>query len=255
MKKLFLLFLITCLSLFVLSGCQGLVPSEGEGEGEEEIITEGVTIEIEGATKLDNKTYVSGGTHEITVTFPAPVEGIVKANITPCTGDYSKAPNGLGSEVIFFPNSDKTIWTGSGSFQDSKSACCASYLKITSGACEAEICINMPVIVDSEPPYATIELCMDDCTCDGCELSFTSTITTADCADDTADCGDDCSGLAGWSITLYDKYPFDDCCETPCKEPVFVCSGTDCPIECTTECLTEELYYVIVNLVDHVAMK
>ncbi|MDD4363886.1 MAG: choice-of-anchor J domain-containing protein, partial [Atribacterota bacterium] len=153
--------------------------------------------------------------------------------------------------VIFFPNTDRTAWTGSGSFQDSQSLCCASYLEITSGACEEEACIRIPIIIDSEPPYATIEVCLSDCTCDGCELSFTSTTTSLDCAENTANCGDSCSGLAGWSLALYEKYPFDDCCETPCAEPVFTCSGTDCPIECTTGCLTEDLYYALVTLVDH----
>jgi len=251
MKKLFLLLLMLVLATFVFFGCQGLVPSEGEGEGEEEVVTEGITVDIEGSINIDNKTYLSRGVHEITITFPTPVTGLVKGYITYCTGDYSKDKDS-GTEVILFPNEDKTVWTGSGSFQDSMSLCCASYLQITSGECEDEICINMPIIVDSEPPYATIEVCTDSCTCDGCELSFTSTTTSIDCADDTADCGDDCSGMANWSIVLYEEYPFDECCDASCEEPIFVCSGTDCPIECTTDCLTEGTYYAIITLIDHV---
>ncbi len=247
MKKLMVLFLIAIVSFFLFSGCQGLIPSEGEGEEE----PEGIVVDIQGSVQVEGKTYLSRGTHDITVTFPAPVTGIVKGYITYCTGDYSKKVNGDGTEVIFFPNTDRTAWTGSGSFQDSQSLCCASYLEITSGACEEEACIRIPIIIDSEPPYATIEVCLSDCTCDGCELSFTSTTTSLDCAEDTANSGDDCSGLAGWSLALYEDYPFDDCCETPCAEPVFTCSGTDCPIECTTGCLTEDLYYALVTLVDH----
>jgi len=248
MKKLFVLLVMLVLAIFIFSGCQGLVPSEGEGE--EEVVTEGITIDIEGSINIDNKTYLSRGVHEITITFPAPVTGLVKGYITYCTGDYSKDKDS-GTEVILFPNEDKTVWTGSGSFQDSMSLCCASYLQITSGECEDEVCINLPIIVDSEAPYATIELCMDDCACGGCELSISSTVSSSVCADDTADCGDDCSGLAGWSIALYEEYPFDECCDASCEEPIFVCSGTDCPIECTTDCLTEESYYAIVTLTDH----
>ena len=263
MKKLFVLLVMLVLAIFIFSGCQGLVPSEGEGEGEGEMVTEGVTVDIEDAAKIDNKTYLSGGSHEITVTFPSPVEGWVKGNITPCNGDYRDLdiPSEEDTDVIFYPNEDRTVWTGSGSFgnsltpvavaRDRDLLCCASYLQITSGECEDEICINIPVIVDSEPPYATIELCMDDCACGGCELSFSSTVTSSVCSEDTTDCGDDCSGLAGWSIALYEEYPFDTCCEIPCEEPVFTCSGTECPIQCTTDCLTEESYYAIVTLTDH----
>ncbi len=258
MKKLFVLFLISALAIFVFSGCQGLVPSEGEGE--EEIQTEGVTVGIEGANKVDNKTYLRAGSHEVTVIFPEPVAGQVKGNITACSGDYRDAIIPEDSEVIFSPNEDRTVWTGSGDFgpQNQPGAvarfsydCCASYLQIISGECEDEVCINIPVIVDSQDPYATIELCIDDCTCGGCELSFVSTVTSSVCENDTADCGDDCSGLAGWSITLYDKYPFDDCCDTLCEEPVDTYSGSSCPIQWTTDCLTEESYYVVVSLIDN----
>lgn len=55
------------------------------------------------------------------------------------------------------------------------------------------------------------------------------------------DCYDDCSGVAGWSIEIYDAPPYDECCEVPCEEPVYTCSGTDCPVECVTPCL--EAYY------------
>jgi len=249
MKKLFILTLIATLSLFALTACDGLVPAEGEGEGEGEVVTEGVTVNIEDAIEVEGRTYLSRGEHEITVTFPSPVTGIVRGYITYCTGDYSKDKNGEGTEVVLFPNSDRTVWTGSGSFQDSASLCCASYLQITSGECNDEVCINMPVIVDSAPPYAVIEVCLDDCDCGGCALSFNSTTTQLTCSD-TVNCGDDCSGLAGWSIALYEDYPYNECCEIPCEEPIDTCSGTACPIECTTECLTGGTYYAVVTLSD-----
>ncbi|GAF84912.1 unnamed protein product, partial [marine sediment metagenome] len=61
------------------------------------------------------------------------------------------------------------------------------------------------------------------------------------------------SGLASWSIVLYDGEPFDDCCDPSiCEEPIGSCSGTECPILCITDCLTAGTYYAVVTLVDAV---
>jgi uncharacterized repeat protein (TIGR02543 family) len=254
MKKVLMLLLIATLALLVLTACDGLVPSEGEGEteGEGEFTSEGITVAIEGAVDVDGKTYLSRGEHAITVTFHAPVAGVVQGTITYCSGYYGKGPEPTGTDIVFFPNPDRTVWTGSGAFQDSQSLCCASYVQITSGECSDEVCIRKPVIVDSEAPYANLEVCLNDCTCAGCTLSFDSISSSAPCSEDTSDCGDSCSGLANWAIALYTDYPYDQCCETPCAEPVATCSGTDCPIECTTDCLTEGTYYAIVTLSDQV---
>ena len=272
MKKLFLLLLIAALSLFVLTGCDGLVPAEGEGEGEGEIAA--VSVDIEGAVDLGGKTYLARGTHDITITFPAPVAGWVQGYITYCTGDYSKEINGDGTEVIFFPNEDKTIWTGSGSFQDSASWCCASYLQIISGECEGETCINIPVIVDSEPPYLLLELNSDPCTCEGVFVDFMIEGDPQDCAEDLSCCNDNCTELAGGSLVIYDEDPFDECCEIPCVEPLWTCSFSECPDDlteplCTTSCLEPQVistngidyvenpgappvYYLVVSLIDTV---
>ena len=249
MKKLLLVLLVVTLASFLFVGCLPVTPSEGEGEGEGECE---VTVEIDGAVVVDGKTYVSGGNHTITVTFCAPVVGYASAYITDCSGDYSKMP--CGGEVVLFPNSDKTVWTGSGYFGPCGGDCCASYVEVWAGECEDEACIWFPVIVDSLPPYAIIEMCINECICEGCELTFSSTSSSLPCEPDTANCEDDCSGLASWSIVIYDDYPFDECCDpSVCEEPIFSCSGTDCPIECTTDCLTGDgLYYVVVNLVDNV---
>jgi len=55
---------------------------------------------------------------------------------------------------------------------------------------------------------------------------------------------------------MFDENPFDDCCETPCAEPEYTCSGTECPIECSTGCLEVaddgDTYWVVVSLVDEV---
>ena len=261
MKKLFLVLLVVALASFLFVGCLPVTPSEGEGEGEGEGECE-ITVEIEGAVILDGKTYISHGTHTITVTFCTPVVGWVEGYISYCSGDYSpegayisKDKNG-DNYVVFFPNADRTIWTGSGQFSDSDSPCCASYVEIYAGECEDEACIWFPVIVDSCPPYAEIEITAEACECEGCEITFESIIDEFDCEADEECCGDDCSGLASWSVVLYDDYPFDECCDpSVCEEPIGSCSGTACPIECTTECLAEGTYYAVITLVDNVGLE
>jgi len=263
MKKLFLVLLVVALASFLFVGCLPVTPSEGEGEGEGEGECE-VTVEIDGAVVVDGKTYVSGGNHDITVTFCAPVVGYAEAYITYCSGDYSKMP--IDGLVVLFPNADRTVWTGSGYFGCMNDLgkeipplcppCCASYVEIWAGECEDEACIWFPVIVDSCPPYAEIEITAEACECEGCEITFESIIDEFDCEADEECCGDDCSGLASWSVVLYDDYPFDECCDpSVCEEPIGSCSGTACPIECTTECLSEGTYYAVITLVDNVGLE
>jgi len=271
MKKLFILLLIATLSLFALTGCEGLVPAEGEGEGEGEGETEGVVVDIEDMVELGGKNWISCGSHDITITFPAPVEN-ASAYITFCSGNYGDKTeavilDGMG-DVVLFPNEDKTIWTGSGTFgcmfngeigvarPPLCSPCCASYVEISAGECDPDTCISFPVIVDCDLPYAQIKVGIDKdaCECGGCAITFESVTSEFTCSE-TECCGDDCSGFAGWSIAIYDDDPFDECCEVPCEEPIDSCSGTACPIECTTTCDLDAAggpYYVVVELVDNV---
>ena len=265
MKKLLLVLMVVALASFLFVGCLPGVTPEPEPEPEPEV---GVTVDIADSVVIDFKTYVSAGTHDITVTFPEPVTGSVTAFIGLCGGDYEK---GLlddiitagGLSVVLFPNEDKTVWSGSGDFWGVglfDSHCCASYVFVTSGDCEDEVCIQFPVIVDSCYPYAEIEIGVKDCeyVCDpeGCSITFKSTKSSVVCEEDVLCCGDDCSGLDSWSVTLYDDWPFDKCCDpTVCAEPIGTCSGTDCPIDCTTACLKAGTYYAIVALVDNVGLE
>jgi len=266
MKKLLLVLLVVALASLLFVGCMPVTPSEGEGEGEGE---GEITVAIAGSVVVDAKTYVSCGDHTITVTFPTPVVGGVSGYITCCTGDYSKSEVELnnnfvecGGEVVLFPNTDRTVWTGSGDFGDCQfkekrqslcNTCCASYVEIYAGECEDEACIWFPVIVDCEDPFAEIEIDVEDCDCAGCKITFDSSSTSVPCADATVCCDDTCSGLASWSVVLYDGEPFDSCCDpSVCEEPIGSCSGTACPISCETACLTTGTYYAIVTLVDAV---
>ena len=256
MKKLLFVLLIVALASYLFVGCIPVTPTEGEGEVEGEV--EGVTVAIADSAKVGDYTYVSAGPHDITVTFPAPVAGLVSASISPCSGDYTKAFIADGTSVVLFPDATRKIWTGSGTFTATgENKCCASYVEVVSGECSDVVCIAFPVIVDGEAPEATVEVCLADCTCAGCEIVFSSHISTALCAPDEVICGDDCSGLASWAIDIFDRYPFDECCETPCYEPIESGSGV-CPIDFTTTCLTDlipgvlDTVYAVVTLVDNV---
>jgi hypothetical protein len=111
-----------------------------------------------------------------------------------------------------------------------------------------------PVIVDGELPYAQIGIKVANCDCPGCEITFNSTAPTIPCEGTELCCGDDCSGLASWAINIYDAYPFDNCCDVPCIEPIDGDSGV-CPIVFTTDCLVADTYYAVVNLVDNVGLE
>jgi len=268
MKKLLLVLLVVALASFLFVGCLPTTPAEGEGEGEGEGET-GVVVEIAGSIVLDGKTYVKSGTRDVTITFPAPVAGAVTAVIGYCSGDYSKdLIDDLlmleGFSVVLFPNADRTIWTGSGDFGiDWHDDCCASYVMVSSGECADEVCIKFPVIIDSGKPYAKVAVTADVCSCEGIALTFTSGSVASDCADATECCGDECSGLASWAIDIYSGDPFDLCCDTPCKSPVYSCSGTGCAITCVTDCLpqdgmtgyTADGYYVLTTLLDELGNK
>ena len=259
MKKLLLVLAVVVMASFLLVGClPGTTPAEGEGEGEGECE---VTVEIENAAVVDGKTYVSGGTHDVTVTFCAPVIGNVDVTITGCGGDYrTEVFPGDAVVVVMFPDATRTIWTGSATFggeSGDDAGCCASLVKVTSGECLDEVCIEFPVIVDSCPPYAVVDIDVEDCECEDCKLVFTTGESEGgECAPDEECCGDDCSGLASWSVVLYDGDPFDECCDPSiCEEPIGSCSGTACPIECETECLDAGMYYAVITLVDNVGLE
>jgi len=252
MKKLLLVLLVVALASFLFVGCLPTTPAEGEGEGEGEGEVAALTVEIGDSVVLDGKTYVSDGAHSITVTFAEAVVGNVEVAISDCTGDYK-----ANSDVVMFPDATNKIWTGSATFGSDTEACCASYVEVSAGDCGAECVTKFPVIVDSSNPTATIDVSIDDCSCAGCEYTFETAETDPDCADPEDLCGDDCSGLASWSIKVYDEDPFDECCLTPCVEPIGTCSGTDCLIECVSACLEEdgtlgEELYVVATLVDQV---
>lgn len=244
MKKLLFVLLIVALASYLFVGCMPVTPSEGEGEGEGEAEI-CPTVAITSQVALGGKNYIKGGSQTVTVTFAVPTEPVsvwIGGALRFSMDDV---------ELVVYPNADKTVYTGTFAFGDYGEDCGEAYIYVDTCAVCSEC--KYPFIVDSVAPEATVEVCLADCDCAGCELVFTSHIDEADCEDDEVLCGDDCSGFASWSIDIYDAYPFQECCEIPCIEPIESDSGP-CPIDFTTTCLTGsvEPAYVVVTLVDNV---
>ena len=260
MKKLLLVLLVVALASFLLVGCFGVPDgTEGEEEPDGEVgICPTITIAGSYTDPISGKTYVNGDADEVVVTFAQPTEGVsiyLVGGVWWVMGGVELKDETKESifdlTLPYTVSADGKTYTASIPSWVSELDCEPFMIKVVScdGECE---CVES-FIVDSVPPEAKIEICVDGCTCEGCELSFTSTIED-DC-DETVNCDDDCSGLASWSIDIYDDYPFEDCCEVPCIEPIDSDSGV-CPVDFTTSCL-EDLedgapVFAVVTLVDNV---
>jgi|LDZT01.1.fsa_nt_gi hypothetical protein len=238
MKKLLVLLLISALAIFVFAGCDGFTPAEGEGEGEGEGEVEICpTVDISGQfVDADGKVYVKGGkTLDITVTFDVPTEPVavyVGENVRSLP---SGIPEGA-AELVVYPNEDKTVYTGK--YEFSGDDCDTDYIYVLT--CETCAPCKYPITVDSvKPAIGEVEICAEDCTCEGVSLTFTGkkTLTEICGVCGTKDyCEDCCSGFAGTFVAIYDKMPFDDCCDTPCAEPIDSGSG-DCQVDFESICL------------------
>jgi len=267
MKKLLVLLLVSALAIFVFAGCDLIPPSEGEGEGEGEgevEICPTITIDGSFTDSVSGKTYVKGSADEVVVTFSQPTEGVnIYLSASFLWGLLSKEqPKDVSLfdlPLAYTVSADGTTYTAAlpvDLFEDEDFDCVPFMIKVIS--CEGECECVETFILDNVPPSAKIEVCIDKCICDGCELSFTSTSKT-ECATTTEDCGDDCSGLASWAVNVYADYPFDKCCDASCETPIATDSGV-CPIDFTTSCLTtyideveeEESVFVVFTLVDNV---
>ncbi|HDK27840.1 MAG TPA: hypothetical protein ENG48_12235, partial [Candidatus Atribacteria bacterium] len=252
MKKLLLVLMVVAMASFLLVGCMPTTPpaeGEGEGEGEPEPtpITATIAVATEWLEAATGKTYVQGGSREITVTFSEAVENpVVKVGTV---------------EVPVF-TLDNIVFKGTGKFVGP----CDAVLITVGGVCE-DLCAAKSVVVDSGKPYAELKATVAECECDtGYALTVTSDWSdTTDCGSVPGCCGDDCSGLASWNVKIYDEMPWEDCCVgDPCVDPIKVADGTACPVTITTECIDEVYthegwvdffsnhYWVIATLTDKV---
>jgi hypothetical protein len=267
MKKLSFVLLVIVLASYLLAGCLPVTPAEGEGEGEGEgeICP---TVAVTSQVAVGGKTYIKGGEQTITVTFATPTEpvsvyvgGSLKLPI------LNNNPEGIPDnaiEVVMYPDEEKKIYTGTFNFKQLNGLatafnakqgpianfCAEDYIYVST--CNTCAPCKYPYIVDTKGPQSKITVTPTDCPCEGCTLLFESTPTDPECGESEECCGDDCSGLASWSIDIYDQDPFDECCNIPCIEPIDSCSGTSCPISCEIICLETGLYKVVITLVDAV---
>jgi len=270
MKKLLLVLMVVALAAFLLVGCIPVTPPNGEeGEDEVEICP---TVNVTSQVAVGGKTYIKGGEKQtITVTFTVPT-----APVSVYVGEDLRAnPVGVpddAAEVVMYANADKTVYTGEFEFADVwyyyydgdtpelvtwQQECGEDYIYVVT--CDTCAPCKSAYTVDTVHPYAKIEVTADECSCEGIALTFAN-ITLPAC-EACVCCDDECSGLASWAIDIYDKYPFDKCCDTPCAAPVHSCSGV-CPVACTTTCLTgysaedkNVTYYVLTTLLDGVGNK
>ena len=245
MKKLLLVLLVVTLASFLFVGCIPSVPAEGEGEGEGEV---GVcpTVSITSQVPIEGKNYIKAGSQTITVTFAVPTEPV---SVYVGTG-LKSMPTLPGEEVVMY-TTDKLVYTGTYTF-GAENECGEAYIYVDT--CETCASCKYPYIVDSVPPTDLVDVSSKGCTCGGCYLVFKTNTTTDPCLGDTSCCNDACSGLASWSVNIYDADPFDTCCDLQCATPVDTCSGSACPVDCTlTKCLTvDKQYYAIFALADNV---
>jgi len=209
-----------------------------------------ITIEVAGEypDTATGKTYVKGGSREITVTFPAAVDNPVFK-----VGTVEVAP---------FPSLDGKVWKGVHVFTGD----CDAVTITVSGVCE-DLCAAKSVVVDSGNPYAKLKAKVIECDCEeGYKLKvYSDWSEETDCEDLLGCCADDCSGLLSWNVKIYDENPWEECCDLdPCIDPIAEEDGTACPVTITTECIDEEYtedgwidyfdgdYWVIATLTDNV---
>ena len=255
MKKLLFVLLIVALASYLFVGCMPVTPGEGEGEGEGEVEI-CPTVSVTSQAAVGGKTYIKGGSQTITVTFAVPT-----APVSVYVGPSIKAlPVGVpenAAEVVMH-TTDNKVYTGTYTFTGD---CDEDYIYVLT--CDTCSPCKYPYTVDTDKPFiGEIEICVDACTCDGCSLTFTSE-KRADCddCDPKVYCGDCCSGFASWAVDIYAKFPFDECCDTPCIEPID--SGTgECQVDFTTICLEKSsataetrTIYALVTLLDNVGNK
>jgi len=249
MKKLLLVLLVVTLASFLFVGCLPTTPAEGEGEGEGEV---GIcpTVSVTSQQVVGGKTYIKGGKQTITVTFAVPTEPVSVYVANTLKSDVFLPL--YATEVVVYPNADKTIYEGTVTFasSDEFEECFPAYIYVvTCDTCDA---CKYPYIVDSEGPETKIEITSKACVCTGCDLTFKSPATSTTCGVATDCCGDYCSGFASYSIDLYTEMPFKDCCAIPCATPKYSCpAGVACPVDCILSCVDNTKdYWVVTTLLD-----
>ena len=72
MRKSLIMVIIILGFLVPLTGCEGMIPNDNNGDSEQVVDEKEIVVDIEGSITIKGKDYVSAGVHDITVTFPQP---------------------------------------------------------------------------------------------------------------------------------------------------------------------------------------
>lgn len=260
MKKLLILLMMVAMVSFLFAGCF-LEPNDDEDEPGEPGICPVVSITSE--AEVGGKKYIGIGEQTITVTFAVPTEPVsvyVGASLRLSLEEL------LQTEVVMYPNDDKTVYIGDFSFGTgvgigefegifSYPDCSEAYIYV--GTCETCDYCKYPYTVDKEPPYANVEITSKE-VCDGFSIKFNSAWTEENgeypCESLGGCCGDECSGLTSWKIEIYDRELLDECGDVdPCAKLLYSSEGTACPILWETGCIEGWYlsdFYVIIELED-----
>ena len=209
--------------------------------------------EIEGA---GGKTYIPGGKQDINVKFQEAYP----------LGDTPMVK--VGSHVVPVFSADRMNWTGSYDFNVD-----GPEMITVGGLCSEDVCASKPVVVDGTGPFAEIKASVEECDCyEGYQLVLESDwLEEGTCAPEGEGCcGDAATGVASWSVKVYDEDPWDECCDPdPCIDPICEDEGQDCPVSLTCDCIDEVFvpdgegagvwvdffdrdYWVILSLTDEV---
>jgi hypothetical protein len=208
---------------------------------------------------------IGTGSHAITVTFDAPVEG-VRLFVVEDSYDWEGGSIIPDDAVeILMTSDDGMIYTGEPSEDNvhgdndvfdcgsGDSSCDEEWIYVLFGeSCCPVICSRI-VMIDDFAPFAALVAKAVECPieCDtGIEIVISKLKNEPACEDPEFCCGDDCTEVVAWDLTIYmpDFNPFttDGCCD---PVPSTVCdiffedSGLSCDdLGSTTPCIPAEDY-------------
>ena len=256
MKKLLLVLLVVALASFLLVGClPGTTPDDDEDEDDGVVVDEICpTVAVTSQVAVGGKTYIKAGSQTITVTFAVPTEP-VSVYVGKELKDNPVGVPSEATEVVMYPNADKTIYTGKTTFVGD---CDVDYIYVLT--CDTCAPCKYPYTVDGVGPASEVKINSVASACPGtCTITFDSTAASTECDVTTPCCDDYCTEVASYAIDLYTSAPFDECCDVPCITPAYSCpGGVACPIDCdlagvvTTLTDTDKVYYAVVSLLDSV---
>jgi len=258
MKKLLLVLMVVALASFLMVGCLGEGTVVDDDDDDDDGVVDEIcpTVAVTTQVAVAGKNYIKAGSQTITVTFAVPTEPVSVYVGAEFKDNPVGVPTGA-TEVIMYPNADKTIYTGKTTFVGD---CDVDYIYVLT--CDTCAPCKYPYTVDDTGPASEIKIASAACVCEGVTLTFKEPTQTTTCGVTGVCCGDACSGFASYAIDLYTTKPFDACCDVPCATPAYSCpGGVACPVDCTLTCIAggvtgvtggEKKYYVVATLLDNV---